>query len=81
MAKTDHSYSNPRLWYEAAMMRIPVLAQAEAAQRQIMADAHNANNNITDAEALADQKLYIQGYMELEEYERYLFFKHSRPTG
>ncbi len=46
-------------------------------RRRRLAQRHNAAHGIDDADALADQELYIRGKMTREEYEAYLVFKHA----
>ncbi|PIP01858.1 MAG: hypothetical protein COW18_03200 [Zetaproteobacteria bacterium CG12_big_fil_rev_8_21_14_0_65_54_13] len=78
MSAIDKSYDNAQTWFDAAMERATLLDEAGVLQRQAIADAHNACNNISDPAMLADQQLYVQGRMELEEYERYLLFKYGK---
>ncbi|MDQ6992827.1 MAG: hypothetical protein Q9M31_05085 [Mariprofundus sp.] len=78
MQSHQQLFSTPEDWYEAAQLRTPALDQTAIMQRQGVADAYNSNHNISDAAVLADQQLYIQGYMEIEEYQDYLFLKHSQ---
>ncbi len=73
-----HTFTNANDWYTAAMQRTSLCKAAESAQRQKQADAHNCEQNIHDADALADQQLYIQGKMDSNEYQNYLLFKHSK---
>jgi len=73
-------YATAADWYDAAMQRASLIDAAESAQRYAIAAAHNQQHRITDADTLADQQLYIQGKMPLEEYQRYLQFKHSTPS-
>lgn len=60
------------------MQRPSAIDAAESLRRQAIADNHNRQQGITDADILADQQLYIQGKMELDEYQRYLLEKHAR---
>ncbi len=62
------------------MQRASGIGDDEIDQRMAVADAHNRRHGISDADTLADQQLYIQGKMELEEYQQYLLFKHSNPN-
>ncbi|TLS67005.1 hypothetical protein FE236_03900 [Mariprofundus erugo] len=78
MSFSDSPYDSPQAWYAAAIARETMLAVEEIRRRQLLADAHNAANNIRDPEVLSDQRLYIHGYMELEEYQSYLFSKYSK---
>jgi len=78
MSAIDKSYESAQAWFDAAMGRPSLLDEAGVRQRQAIADAHNACNGITDPAILADQQLYVQGRMEIEEYERYLLFKYGK---
>jgi len=75
--------SNPHAdatqWYAEAMQRDSAIDAAEISRRRDIATAHNRQHQIDDAEILADQELYIQGKMPLNEYQQYLQFKHSNP--
>ncbi len=62
------------------MQRESMIDAREIQQRRNLALAHNRRHHIDDPDTLADQELYIQGKMELREYEAYLLFKHT-PTG
>jgi len=79
MSRKNSQYSSAAAWRDAAMQRISKINDGEADQRSAIADAYNRQHSITDADALADQQLYIQGKMDLEEYQDYLLFKHSNP--
>jgi len=81
MSESKIEYNSHSAWHADAMQRESQLSDAEVQQRQSIADAHNASNGISDAETLADQQLYILGYMEIEEYQAYLLFKHSPKAG
>lgn len=76
MSLSESSYDSPQAWYAAAMARRTTLAVEEIHRRQALADAHNIANDIRDPEVLSDQRLYIYGYMDIEEYQRYLLSKH-----
>jgi len=78
MNSIDKPHENPQAWFAAAMIRVSTLDHAQIQQRQAIADAHNACNGISNADMLADQKLYIQGRMEMKEYESYLLFKYGK---
>jgi len=78
MRSDDKTYDNHQLWQAEARARAPELSPAEIAKRQQLADTHNAANDITDEATLRDQQLYIQGFMELDEYQQYLLLKNSR---
>jgi len=79
MSRNKSQYSNPSEWREAAMLRSSGIGDDEINQRRAVADAHNRQHGISDADTLADQQLYILGKMGLEEYQRYLLIKHSNP--
>jgi len=74
----SRSAPNPDAWRQNAMQRPSAIDAAESLRRQAIADNHNRQQGITDADILADQQLYIQGKMELDEYQRYLLEKHAR---
>jgi len=78
MRSDDKTYDNHQLWQAEARAREPELSPAEVAERQRLADTHNAANDITDEGTLMDQQLYIQGFMDLDEYQQYLLLKYSR---
>jgi len=78
MSPIDIPHESAQAWFAAAMMRISTLDETQIRQRQAIADAHNACNGIKSPETLIDQQLYIQGRMELDEYERYLLFKYGK---
>ncbi|MDQ7000528.1 MAG: hypothetical protein Q9M12_06555 [Mariprofundus sp.] len=77
MNDKQRSYDNADAWRAAAMKRVSDISVAELRQRKKIADAHNLKEGINDADTLADQEIYIQGKMSLEEYQSYLLFKHS----
>jgi len=62
-------------WYTQAMARPGSIDRAEIELRKATAAAFNRQHGIVDADRLADQELYIQGKMEIEEYSRYLACK------
>jgi len=74
------TYTSAAEWHHAAMQRDSLIDAAESIQRRAISDAHNRQHSISDADTLADQQLYIQGKMEMEEYQDYLLFKHSTPS-
>jgi len=78
MSSIDTTYESAQAWFDAAMERGTTLDPELIRQRQAIADAHNACNDIHDATVLADQQLYIKGYMELEEYQRFLLLRHGK---
>lgn len=59
------------------MRRYSDIDEAESGKRSAVAETFNRQRGNSDADTLADQQLYIQGKMELEEYQDYLLFKHS----
>lgn len=59
------------------MQRTSAITDTESQQRAALADAHNRREGISDTDTLADQQLYIQGKMDLDEYQAYLLLKHS----
>lgn len=71
--------SDPDQWRTAAMQRPSTIDAAESQRRQAQADAHNRREGISDPDTLADQRLYILGKMDLEEYQSYLLAKHANP--
>ncbi len=77
---TQHLYTSAAAWRRAAMQRSGDWNTAACQQRQKIADAHNQQQGISDADTLADQQLYIQGKMKLEEYQDYLLFKHTNQS-
>jgi len=70
-------HSTAAEWYAEAMQRDGAMNADEISQRREIAAAHNRQHHIHDAATLADQELYIQGKMALDEYQYYLQFKHS----
>ena len=70
-------FTNAHAWRDAAMRRSSDINVAESNQRRAAADAYNQEQGISTPDMLADQQLYIQGKMGLEEYQEYLLFKHS----
>jgi len=79
MSRKKSQFSSAADWRAAAMRRAGNIDDAEAGQRKAIADAHNQRQGINDADSLADQQLYIQGKMDMDEYQRYVLFKHSNP--
>jgi len=71
-------YDSAHAWRSDAMQRAAGISDAESRRRRKVAHAHNLQEGIHDADTLADQEMYIQGKMSLEEYQRYLLFKHSK---
>jgi len=79
MSQKKSQYASAAEWHDAAMQRKALIDESESGQRRAIADAHNQKHGINDAGLLVDQQLYIKGKMDLEEYQRYLQFKHSNP--
>lgn len=83
MSDSSHSpkqlFDNANDWHKDAMQRTSLCDAAESDRRRLLADAHNKKENMHDPDVLADQKLYIQGKMDVDEYQNYLLFKHSNP--
>jgi len=71
-------YDSANAWRSDAMQRVAGISDAESRQRREIANAHNLKEGIHDADTLADQEMYIQGKMSLEEYQHYLLFKYSK---
>jgi len=71
-------YENANQWREAAMSRKDSVSEEESARRREMVQSHHlATGTEPDADTLADYELFIQGKMELNEYQQYLIFKHG----
>ena len=70
-------FTNAHDWRDAAMQRSSDIHVTESNQRKAAADAYNRQHGISAPDILADQQLYIQGKMDIEEYQKYLLFKHS----
>ena len=77
MSLEKSQFSTAEEWREAARQRNSVIDEAESCRRKALADAYNRNNGTHDPDIFADQQLYIQGKMDIEEYQNYLLFKHS----
>jgi len=60
------------------MCRQQGISEQESIKRQQTADTHNEKNGIHAPESLQDQQLYILGKMDVEEYQDYLLFKHTK---
>jgi hypothetical protein len=75
MNTTTMPYATPDAWRDAAMRRSSTIAADEVARRRAIAAAHHRTQGQPDADALADQELYILGKMALDEYRDYLIFK------
>ena len=65
-------YATPDDWRAAALSRPVGVDALEQQRRRHMAAAYHRQHGMPDAETLADQELYIQGRMDLEEYRDYL---------
>lgn len=74
-------YATPDAWREAALARPAGVDAAEQHRRRELAAAHHRRHGMPDAQALADQELYIQGRMDLDEYRDYLLFKGMYGNG
>jgi len=70
-------FTNADDWRKDAMQRTPLCDAAESKRRHLLANTHNKKEGMHDPEILADQQLYIQGKMDVDEYQNYLLFKHS----
>ena len=68
-------YATPDAWRAAALKRPVGVDAAEQRRRREIAEAHHRRHGMPDARALADQELYIQGRMGLDEYRDYLLFR------
>jgi len=75
----DESYpfASAEAWFEHAMRQPSRISRAESMRRAAIAAQHNAREGIVDADTLADQQLYIQGKLTLQEYQQYLLLKHG----
>jgi len=73
-------YESAEQWHAAAMKRSSSLSNEESGRRrQMVQDFHRNEGSDPSAEQLRDYELYIQGKMDMEEYQQYLLFKH-RPV-
>lgn len=77
MSRKNSQYSSASAWRQTAMRRAAVIDACESTHRAEIANAHNQQQGTSDADTLADQQLYIQGKMDMEEYQDYLLFKHA----
>jgi hypothetical protein len=75
MSTETMPYATPDAWRDAAMQRPSAIAADEVERRRVVAAAHHRAHGQPDADALADQELYILGKMALDEYRDYLIFK------
>jgi len=78
MNKKQQHYTSADAWREAAISRIVECSKQESDLRQQQADHHNEQSGTSDADTLQDQQLYILGKMDIEEYQDYLLFKHTK---
>ncbi len=75
-------YKTAEAWRDDAMQRENGVSDAEAASRRKQAEAHYKQEGVSpDADTCADHELFILGKMDMQEYEQYLLFKHSRNQG
>jgi len=71
-------YKTADEWREAAMKRENSVDDVESKQRREKVFQHQLQEGVeADSDTLADYELYILGKMEMEEYQNYLYFKHS----
>jgi len=71
-------YETATEWRQVAMQRMQGVSRDEQDKRREQAQAHIQEEGIQpNADLWADFELYILGKMELEEYQEYLFLKHS----
>ncbi|MFQ5519232.1 MAG: hypothetical protein ACE5E3_04440 [Mariprofundus sp.] len=78
MSQKQSTFSTAEQWRASAMQRESGISADESDRRAELADAHNRQERISDPDTLSDQQLYIQGKMDLDEYQDYLLFKHTR---
>jgi len=72
-------YKTAQAWKEAAMQRAQGIADIEVARREQQARKHILQEGKEPNEDVwEDYMLYIMGKMDMEEYQAYLLFKHSR---
>ena len=74
-------YATPDAWRAAALARAMGVDAAEQWRRRETASAHHRQFGLPDAEALADQELFIRGLMDLDEYCDYLLFRQMYGEG
>jgi len=68
-------------WRKAAMKRENSVDAAASKHRREKVRQHQLQEGVeVDSDTLADYELYILGKMEVEEYQSYLYFKHSEAT-
>lgn len=74
-------YKTADEWREAAMKRANSVDEDESGRRRKVVQLHQLQDGIeADADTRADYELYILGKMEMEEYQQYLFLKHSKAS-
>jgi len=75
-------YKTAQAWKASAMQRAQGVSDAELERRSEIARNHiDQHDEGSSAEMWEDYMLYITGRMEIEEYQAYLLFKHSRTNG
>ena len=74
-------YKTADEWREAAMKRANGVDEDKSGRRREQVRLHQLEGGVeADADTRADYELYILGKMELEEYQKYLFLKHSKAS-
>jgi len=74
-------YKTADEWRKAAMKRANGVDEAESGRRRKMVQLHQLQDGVeADAGDQSDYELYILGKMEIEEYQQYLFLKHSKAS-
>jgi len=74
-------YKTADEWRDAAMKRANGVNEDESARRRKVVQLHQLQDGVeADTDAQADYELYILGKMEIEEYQKYLFLKHSKAS-
>jgi len=72
-------YKNADEWREVAMERAVCIEMSEQNKRRLQAEQHQASEGDGVSEDVQqDYELYIQGKMDLEEYQSYLLYKHTK---
>ncbi len=72
-------YTTAEAWRDEAMQRANGVDEAESERRREMVRQHQLREGVqADTDMLSDYELYILGKMDIEEYEKYLLFKHGR---
>jgi hypothetical protein len=73
------AYKTAKVWKEAAIQRPQGVDDAEMHRRERQARKHVLQEGKQPVgDVWEDYMLYIMGKMDLEEYQAYLLFKHSR---